>query len=512
MNRLLKNAIFYQIYPTSFFDSNNDGVGDLNGITQKVDYVKQLGVNFIYLNPFYPSEFKDGGYDVTDYKNVDPRFGTLEDFKNLVRTYEENGIGVIIDIVFGHTSDKHPWFIESAKAEKNKYSDYYIWTGSIFETYKNKTVLGLYPRNGGYYANYYACQPALNFGFNKVEKPWQMKYDDPRLEPLRNELISILKFWLSLGVKGFRCDMANSLVKDPCFDSLNPEDNVGNKWVWNKIMSAVKSEYPDCIFVAEWVNANNAINMGGFDIDFYAHDVLPYNSLFRSEKNTNLIPELENGINYFSLKDGGNFDYFLERYLSDLKAVDGKGYFSVISGNHDEIRLIEQKDEELMKCIFAFLLTLKHVPFIYYGDEIGMKHNFNVSKDGGYIRTGARTPMIWDNGKNRGFSTNNEVYLPLGKTKSVSDNELDKNSLLNIVRRLIDLRNNHSCLMADANIEFVNTKDYLEYKRFNNEEEILIIINHKGKKMKINNNKEILCSYNFVNNEFKEKGFVVFKN
>ena len=338
-----------------------------------------------------------------------------------------------------------------------------------------------------------------------------MKYDDPRLEPLRNELISILKFWLSLGVVGFRCDMANSLVKDPHFDSSNPKDNAGNKWVWNKIMTAVKTDYPDCIFISEWVNANNAINIAGFDIDFYTHDVLPYNALFRCEKNTNLVPELETGINYFSLKDGGSFDSFLERYLSDLEKVDGKGYFSVITGSHDEIRISEQKDEEIMKCIFAFLLTIKHVPFIYYGDEIGMKHDFNVSKDGGFLRTGARAPMIWDNTENRGFSKNKNVYLPLGQTKSISDNEIDEYSLLNIVRKLIALRKSHSCLMADANIEFTHTKDYLQFRRFDSKEEIIIFINHKGIELNIGNLGELLYSYNLDNNKFIGKGFAIIK-
>ena len=136
MNKWISDSVFYQIYPTSFYDSDGDGLGDINGITQKLDYVKSLGVNGIWLNPFYPSPFMDGGYDVSDYYDVNPRLGSIADFEKLLKRSKELGIRVVIDLVIGHTSFNHEWFKESAKGEKNKYSDWYIWTDSIFNKYE----------------------------------------------------------------------------------------------------------------------------------------------------------------------------------------------------------------------------------------------------------------------------------------------------------------------------------------------------------------------------------------
>ena len=195
MNNWLKNTIFYQVYPTSFYDHNGDGVGDLKGIIEKLPYLHALGINGIWLNPFYPSPFKDGGYDVSDYYNVHEALGTLEDFELFVQRCKELQIRVVIDLVIGHTSDKHPWFLKSGEDAKNAYSDWYIWTDSNFNKYLDKSIHGLYPRDGGYVINYYACQPALNYGFNTPPRPanpdnaydlgenWKMHYTDERMKP-----------------------------------------------------------------------------------------------------------------------------------------------------------------------------------------------------------------------------------------------------------------------------------------------------------------------------------------
>lgn len=512
---MVKNAIFYQIYPTSFYDSDDDGVGDLNGISQRVEYLKGLGINAVWLNPFYKSPFFDGGYDVEDYYKVDKKFGTLKDFDNLLHNFHKNGIKVVVDLVIGHTSVKHKWFKQSAKDEMNKYSDYYIWTDCNFNKYKDKSIHGLYARDGGYVINYYACQPALNYGFNKIEESdkkddysrgynWQMHYTDERLKPLREEILNIMRFWLKKGVDGFKVDLANSLVKGCVYNSDKEEDIEGNKWLWNILIPTIKKEYPDCVFIAEWVYAKNSVGKCCFDVDFYTHDIKGYNDLFRNEKGCNLLPTFEKGYNYFSKYGKGSAKDFIEYYLSDLKSIEGKGYVSIPSGSHDQVRIAKNKDEEEMKVIFAFLLTLKHIPFIYYGDEIGITHNDNINKDGGYIRTGARTPMQWTNGKNRGFSsTDGKLYLPINdeNTQSVKCQSEKDDSLLNTVKKLIALRKKYSCLNADGEIEFINNSgEYpLVYIRKDAKSQIKIILNPTGKEYVFPYNNENVLYKNNVN-------------
>ena len=458
MNSWIKDAVFYQIYPTSFYDSNGDGIGDLAGITQKLDYVKELGANTIWLNPFYPSPFMDGGYDVTDYYSIHPWFGNMDDFHALIERAKQLGIRVIIDLVIGHTSWQHPWFLESGKDEKNKYSDWYIW-----ERWGANIIRGLFPRWGGYRTNYYACQPALNFGFNRLDsksglddyyddgEEWKMHYTDFRLKPLRDEILNIMRFWLCNGVDGFRVDMANSLVKGCVYNSDKDEDTEGLQWLWNKLIPTIKAEYPDAAFVAEWVYPANSVGKCSFDMDFLAHDCPEYNDLFRNERGTNIARGLEQGESYFRPEAKGTLNRFLA-YTSNLhRLLQDKGCFTVPSGYHDIIRLAHLRDEEMLKVIFAFLLTFKHVPLIYYGDEIGMTHDFSLNKDGGYSRTGCRTPMQWTDGKNRGFSeSDGELYLPVNtaENQSVASQELREDSLLNTIRALIKLRRENPALNA----------------------------------------------------------------
>lgn len=535
MNTWLKDSIFYQVYPTSFFDSNNDGVGDLQGITEKLDYIKDLGVNAIWLNPFYVSPFMDGGYDVADYCAVNEKFGTMADFEALIAKCKTLGIRVVIDLVIGHTSDKHPWFLQSTKDEKNEYSDWYIWTDNNFNKYKDKSIHGLYPRDGGYVINYYACQPALNFGFNKPPREadpnnaydmgenWKMHYTDERLKPLREKILDIMRFWLNKGVDGFRVDMANSLVKDCVYDSDNDEDVEGLKWLWNLLIGTIKSEYHDAAFIAEWVYPSNSVGKCGFDLDYLAHDRPEYNDLIRNEKNTNILPAFEHGHNYFSPEGKGSVDSFLAYTARLYKEIEGKGYFSVPSGYHDIIRVGEKKDEETLKGIFAFLLTYKHVPFIYYGDEIGMTHNYTINKDGGFIRTGCRTPMQWTNGRNRGFSKADEkdLYLPVNSdvAQSVESMSARENSLLRTVQDLIKLRKEYSAFNADGDLEIVSSNNGgypLVYKRSDKNGSFTIAVNPADVAVDVEKTGEIL-----LQNHCKQQGeticllgrsFVIMKN
>ena len=535
MNKWLKDSVFYQVYPTSFYDSNGDGIGDLKGITEKLGYIKELGVNGIWFNPFFTSPFMDGGYDVADYCAIDERFGTMADFEEMIAKCKQLGIRVLLDLVIGHTSNQHPWFVESGKDEQNKYTDWFVWTDSNFNRYKGGSIHGLHPRDGGYVINYYACQPALNFGFNAPPEPrdpnnaydmgenWKMHYTDERLKPLRDEIINIMRFWLNKGVDGFRVDMANSLVKGCNGHSEKDEDVEGLRWLWGILIGTIKKDYPDAIFLAEWVYPSNAVGKCHFDVDYLAHDCQPYNDILRNEKKTNILPAFEQGYTYFSAEGKGSIQSFLEYTEKTHKAVAGKGYFSVPSGYHDIVRVAEKKDADVMKVMFAFLLTYKHVPFIYYGDEIGMTHTWNINKDGGYIRTGCRTPMQWTNDENRGFSTADkaDLYLPVNSelSQSVETQEKDENSILNVVKKLTKLRNENPAFNADGEFKVLTCENGgypFVYQRTDGKTTFTVAINPSAEPRKVALNGEVMLSQNCQQEQdgfvLTGKSFLILKN
>ena len=206
MMKWLQDAVFYEIYPQSFYDANGDGIGDLIGIIEKLDYIKELGCNALWINPFYDSPFKDAGYDVRDYKKVAARYGTDEDAVRLFEEAHKRGIKVLIDLVPGHTSEEHEWFKESSKAEKNEYSDRYIWSDFIFNGIEGHPYIGgEAERDGVYMLNFFKCQPALNYGWLTPTEPWQKGIDDPACLATRKAMADVMRFWLEKGCDGIPC-------------------------------------------------------------------------------------------------------------------------------------------------------------------------------------------------------------------------------------------------------------------------------------------------------------------
>ncbi|MBQ2690349.1 MAG: glycosylase, partial [Solobacterium sp.] len=196
MKTSFKDLIVYEIYPTSFYDSNGDGTGDLPGIAAKLDYIQDLGFNALWINPFYVSPFRDGGYDVADFFDVDPRFGTLEDFRGLIAQAHAREMKVFLDLVAGHASVDNREFRRSAEAERNECSDLFIWNSSVWDLEPGyRLISGMYPRHGCYLVNFFAHQPAFNYGFNKVEYPWQMSWKDRRTLQARNYILDVMRFW-----------------------------------------------------------------------------------------------------------------------------------------------------------------------------------------------------------------------------------------------------------------------------------------------------------------------------
>lgn len=230
MPEWLKDAIFYEIYPQSFKDSNGDGIGDINGIIEKLDYILNLGCNAIWLNPCFDSPFKDAGYDVRDYKKVATRYGTNEDLIRLFEEVHQRNMHVLLDLVPGHTSEEHPWFRESQKAEKNIYYNRYIWTNHCFQGAKGfPFIAGESERSATYILNFFKCQPALNFGFYHVNEDWQLPMDHPDCLATREAMKDVMRFWLDQGCDGFRVDMAYSLVKN------DDEKKTGTSMIWREV-------------------------------------------------------------------------------------------------------------------------------------------------------------------------------------------------------------------------------------------------------------------------------------
>ncbi|MBG0784423.1 MAG: alpha-glucosidase C-terminal domain-containing protein [Anaerolineaceae bacterium] len=452
----LKKAVFYQIYPQSYYDSNDDGIGDIPGIIQKLDYLESLGVTGLWLNPCFVSPFSDAGYDVADYRKVAPRYGTNDDLKQLFTEAGKRGIKVLLDLVPGHTSMEHPWFQAAARADWNEFSDYYIWNNSIWEVpqYDLPIVRGYGNRDGGYITNFFYTQPALNFGFTHPDKnlSWMQPVDASGPQKVRREIRDIMQFWLEMGASGFRVDMAASLVK------RDPEKiETARFWTW--IREWMDAEYPEAVIISEWGHPDQAIP-AGFHMDFLlGFDNPGVVSLFRKRGNGAWRDPY--GWPFFDEGGHGDIRQFVDMYINYLDKVGDQGYMAFLTGNHDENpRLANGKSTAMLKLIYLFMLTMPGTPFIYYGDEIGMQYRKLASKEGGYERTGVRTPMQWANTTNAGFSNApaEKLYLPVSDAPdrpTVAEQEADPDSLLNRVRSLIRTRKALPALQADGGFKVV---------------------------------------------------------
>jgi len=442
----LESAVFYQIYPQSFRDSDGDGIGDLRGIIEKLPYLRDLGVTGLWLNPCFESPFRDAGYDVADFYKVAPRYGTNEDLRALFAEARRLGLRVMLDLVAGHTSDQHPWFRESQRHARNRYTDWYIWTDSVWTWFapNQSVVVGAAERDANYIPNFFYFQPALNYGHAQPDPkaPWQQPVDAPGPRAVREELKRIMRFWFDLGASGFRVDMAGSLVK-------NDPDGRATAALWHEFRAWMDRDYPDRVMVSEWSQPQVAIP-NGFHMDF----LLPYNrpgyvSLFRQAE-AQPAP-------FFDRSGRGNIRAFLDEFEPLYAATKGRGFIAIPTGNHDASpRLGRGRDGRDLKVAFAFLLTMPGVPFIYYGDEIGLRSLDGLpSKEGGFGRTGVRTPMQWDGSANAGFSTApaDRLYLPIDPAAdrpTVATQAADPDSSLHAVRALIALRRAHPALGASG--------------------------------------------------------------
>ena len=481
----LNDAVFYEIYPQSYYDTDGDGIGDIKGIIQKLDYVKSLGINALWLNPLFDSPFNDAGYDIRNYYLVASRYGTNDDLVRLFKEAHKRGIRVCLDLVPGHTSLDCEWFKQSARKEHNEYSDRYIWTTADSIKPNNKFVSNDYARPGCYMRNFFASQPALNYGYGKPDPNHSWEQATSAEGPTRNrkELFNIIDYWMSRGADGFRVDMASSLVK-------NDPGYVETTKLWNEIRCKLQRKYPEGILLSEWGKPNEAIK-AGFTMDFMVQmGNSGFKQLFFNFDGDKIIDNC-----YFDLRGNGDPTIYTNNLVKYLNDIGTKGYICTPTGNHDRQRMrVGPRDTyEQLKLPFVFLFTLPTVPLIYYGEEIGMRYVEGLPIVEGsqtvINRAGSRTPMQWNNSKNAGFSgaETSKLYLPIDREEcipTVQNQENDPASLLSIVKQVINIKKTHPALKPNAAIRFLLSEKGvypLVYERFSDDEHIIVVLNPSAK-------------------------------
>lgn len=479
MNKLpeFKDCIFYEVYPNSFYDLNNDGFGDLKGIKEKLDYVQKLGCNAIWLNPIYDSPFKDGGYDVRDPYKVSPRYGTNEDLKDLVEDMHRRRMRLFLDLVPGHMSIENEDFIRSGEGIPNEDYDLFIWNDNPWNLENGyRLISGCYDRNGCYMVNFFAHQPAINYGFNKIEYPsWQQSYKETKKG--KEYLEKIMKYWLSYDIDGFRVDMANSLVKN------DGDDKKATIELWQEIRNDLRKDgAKEFYMTSEWSVPSQALP-AGFDSDFCLDWVT--NCTHR------LWRQREDGFEFplFHKYDEKLYKLFIDDLNFWIKSwrENKNGRISFISGNHDTTRIANFLDTDELKLAYLFLLTMPGVPYIYYGDEIGMHADLSLpSFEGGFQRTGTRMPMRWDCSKNAGFSAADKTFLPTNKNDSTVQRDMaDDDSLWHVVHDLIEIRKGDEDFvgddfeMLDGILSYRRGKNLIAINLLENEQEFNVSVNSK---------------------------------
>uniref|UniRef100_A0A7V3RDT8 Alpha-amylase n=1 Tax=Mesoaciditoga lauensis TaxID=1495039 RepID=A0A7V3RDT8_9BACT len=491
-----KEGTFYQIYPRSFKDSNGDGIGDLKGITEKLDYFEWLGIDALWICPFFKSPMADFGYDISDYTGVDPLFGTIDDFKELLNEAHERKLKIVIDQVYNHTSDEHPWFVESRSSKNNSKADWYIWREpkadgslpnnwiSLFSGDKEESVWTWDENRRQYYLHLFAKeQPDLN---------WQN-------EDLRKAIYDSMKFWLDMGVDGFRFDAASQFYKDIDRDVIEgPQvkkslfESVRDQYYWDPFTAR-----PETLLEVEKLrnimdSYKDKVSVGEISSDMglclYLFFTLP--KRFNIAFNIDFLEKLS--MNPQKIKE-------LAEPLDELFGT--RAWPSYVTGNHDNRRIVSRmtdgtemdSDEKSMvsKLFATLLLTLRGTPFIYYGEEIGMEDTVipyeRVMDPWGKAlwpkkgRDPSRTPMQWNYSKYAGFSTV-EPWLPVNENKSninVESEMKDPSSVLNFYRALLKIRRSYRALTI-GKIDFLEAnEDLLIYKREDSGKPIFVILNFK---------------------------------
>lgn len=539
-----KNEIFYQIYPRSFQDSNGDGIGDLQGIISRLDYIKDLGITAIWLSPIYKSPMVDMGYDISDYQAIDPIFGTMADFDELMEEAQKRDIKIIMDLVVNHTSDQHPWFKEAISNPESPYRDFY---------YFKKTKDGKKPNNWRSIFGGSTWEPVLNepgnFYFNSFSKYQpDLNWENPKL---RKVIYKMINWWLEKGVAGFRVDAINFLKKDQDWESLPADANDGLVSVIHKGQNRPGLE----IFLDELKHETfekyNAVTVGE------AYGLTPAETKKMVGKNGSFSMVFDFGYMNIEIEDidewfRGQRDWTVSElkklmFETQMELQGTDGWLATVLENHDQPRvlskLIKNEAEQTpaaAKALATMYFFLPGDPFIYQGQELGMKNaqfddiskfkdintmkNYQIMLDDGCSkeqaleminlesRDNARTPMQWDDTEKAGF-TSGIPWIELGNNRggiNVADEQTDPESTLNFYLQMISVRKEHQNILINGNLSEINDvpENVIGYKRELDDHELLVWVNLCDKVSKLPEKvagKVLLNNYDdYSNQEFRE--------
>lgn len=484
-----RDGIIYQIYPRSFADSNGDGIGDINGIISRLDYLQDLGVDAIWLSPVYPSPDIDFGYDVSDYTDIDPKFGSMQDFDNLLQKAHARGIRVVMDLVLNHTSDQHSRFRESRKSIDNPYRDWYLWRPPLSNGHPPnnwKSVFGgegweMDPGTGQYYFHmFYKQQPDLNW----------------RNPQVRQAILGVFRFWLERGVDGFRLDVFNAFFKHP--ELINNPPKIGLRG-FDRQRHIYDIDQPDMIPLLQEIRSLLNAFPERYAVGETFLSTGPKAAIYTGPD------KLHAAFNFEFL----NCSWKPKSYLAAIQrwehALGSDDWPNYVLNNHDISRTSSRwhcgQNDARLKVAAALLLTLRGTPFLYYGEEIGMRDVAIRSKDQVLDpigkkywpifkgRDGCRSPMQWDASPHAGFCTNEaNPWLPVGDDfiyRNVTNQLSEPDSLLNFYRRLIKVRRAKPALTEGMFLPLTHDTHYvLAYLRQNRAQTILVVLNFSKRRQK----------------------------
>ena len=475
-----RDAVIYQIYPRSFMDASGDGVGDLAGVAGKLDYLSWLGVDAVWLSPIFPSPMVDFGYDVADYMDVDPVFGTLSDFDALLEEAHKRDIRVILDYVPNHTSSEHPWFVESRSSRDNPRRDWYIWQDPAPDGGPPNNWRSVF--GGGawewdeqtrqyYYHAYLREQPDLNW----------------RNPAVRDAMIGVLRFWLERGVDGFRVDALRQLVKDGLLRDNPPNPDEGARSPYDALLPIYSADRPE---VHEAVREMRRVLEKYGERLLIGELYLPIDRLVTYYGENNSGVHLPFNFHLISTPwDAREISTLIDTYEA---ALPRGGWPTWVLGNHDRSRIASRVGAAQARVAAMLLLTLRGTPTLYYGDELGMRDveippelvqdPFEKNVPGrGLGRDPARTPMQWDASPHAGFCPPGvEPWLPVAddyRTYNVAAMREDPASMLNLHRLLLALRRAEPALATGSYRPVKTTGDLLAYVRESDGRRFLVVLN-----------------------------------